>query len=128
MVLGAVRNHRRRPGVSCRQRTATPSGGGPRYAHDDCPDCPDCRRPGALRSRDAQGDFLLQPPDPAARVPSRIDPVDLRRLDLLALLTAVRASRPPAGDRAAIAQLSELPGSVHTALHRWLEQAYGFCR
>ncbi|MFE0802756.1 hypothetical protein [Streptomyces sp. NPDC058812] len=79
------------------------------------------------RSRDAQGDFLLQPPDPAERVPSRIDPVDLRRLDLLAILTAAGIA-PSAGDRAAIAQLSELPGSVHTALHRWLEQAYGFCR
>ncbi|MFD5451743.1 hypothetical protein ACWDTR_16735 [Streptomyces sp. NPDC003470] len=79
------------------------------------------RRPGT------QGDFLLQPPDPAARVPCRIDPVDLRRLDLLALLTAAGIA-PSAGDRAAIERLSELPGSVHVALHRWLEQAYGFCR
>ncbi|KFG72028.1 hypothetical protein [Streptomyces mutabilis] len=79
------------------------------------------------RSRDTGGDFLLQPPDPAERVPSRIDPADLRRLDLLALLTAAGIA-PSAGDRAAIERLSELPGSVHTALHRWLEQAYGFCR
>ncbi|MEU0224414.1 hypothetical protein ABZ177_08690 [Streptomyces sp. NPDC006284] len=79
------------------------------------------------RSRDTQGDFLLQPPDPAQRVPCRIDPVDLRRLDLLALLTAAGIA-PSAGDRAAIARLSELPGDVHAALHRWLEQAYGFCR
>ncbi|AKZ59960.1 hypothetical protein SAM23877_6915 [Streptomyces ambofaciens ATCC 23877] len=78
-------------------------------------------------SRGAQDDFLLQPPDPARRVPCRIDPVDLRRLDLLALLTAAGIA-PSAGDRAAIARLSELPGSVHAALHRWLEQAYGFCR
>ncbi|MFD7463098.1 hypothetical protein [Streptomyces tendae] len=79
------------------------------------------------RSRDTRGDFLLQPPDPARRVPCRVDPVDLRRLDLLALLTAAGIA-PSAGDRAAIDQLSVLPGSVHTALHRWLEQAYGFCR
>ncbi|CAM5737605.1 putative protein OS=Streptomyces tendae OX=1932 GN=GUR47_05390 PE=4 SV=1 [Streptomyces tendae] len=92
--------------------------------------------PAPTRSRacDTRGDFLLQPPDPAQRiphpaerVPCRVDPVDLRRLDLLALLTAAGIA-PSAGDRAAIAQLSVLPGSVHTALHRWLEQAYGFCR
>ncbi len=76
---------------------------------------------------DTQGDFLLRPPHPAERVPCRIDPVDLRRLDLLALLTAAGIA-PSAGDRAAIDRLSELPGSVHTALRRWLEQAYGFCR
>ncbi|MFE5394189.1 hypothetical protein ACFQ9U_06440 [Streptomyces sp. NPDC056568] len=79
------------------------------------------------RSRDTQGDFLLPPPDPARRVPCRIDPVDLRRLDLLALLTTAGIAPSP-GDRAAVARLSELPGDVHAALRRWLEQAYGFCR
>ncbi|MGC9495925.1 hypothetical protein [Streptomyces sp. WG7] len=88
---------------------------------------PTAADPARSLSHDTQGDFLLQPPDPAQRVPCRIDPVDLRRLDLLALLTAAGIA-PSAGDRAAIAQLSELPGSVHAALHRWLEQAYGFCR
>ncbi|MFJ8146451.1 hypothetical protein ACIQ8D_19440 [Streptomyces sp. NPDC096094] len=88
---------------------------------------PTAADPACSDSSDAQGDFLLRPPNPAERVPSRIDPVDLRRLDLLALLTAAGIA-PSAGDRAAIAQLSRLPGSVHTALHRWLEQAYGFCR
>ncbi|WP_217140326.1 hypothetical protein [Streptomyces sp. AC627_RSS907] len=78
-------------------------------------------------SHDTQGDYLLQPPNPAARVPCRVDPVDLRRLDLLAVLTAAGIA-PSAGDRAAIELLSELPGSVHEALHRWLSQAYGFCR
>lgn len=104
--------------------TGRPSRGGPRYAPDDCSDR---RRPDALALPRHGGDFLLQPPDPARRVPCRVDPVDLRRLDLLALLTAAGIA-PSAGDRAAIEQLSVLPGSVHTALHRWLEQAYGFCR
>ncbi|MFD5306572.1 hypothetical protein [Streptomyces sp. CRB46] len=79
------------------------------------------------RRDDTDGDFLLPPPRPADRLLCRVDPVDLRRLDLLALLTAAGIA-PSAGDRAAIERLSELPGSVHTALHRWLEQAYGFCR
>ncbi|MER7195053.1 hypothetical protein ABTX99_01870 [Streptomyces flaveolus] len=88
---------------------------------------PTAADPTRSRTRETEGDFLLQPPNPAERVPCRIDPVDLRRLDLLALLTAAGIA-PSAGDRAAIEQLSELPGSVHIALHRWLEQAYGFCR
>jgi hypothetical protein len=88
---------------------------------------PNAAAPTRSRACDPQGDFLLQPPDPAARVPCRVDPVDLRRLDLLALLTAAGIA-PSAGDRAAIDRLSVLPGSVHTALRRWLEQAYGFCR
>ncbi|MEV7794439.1 hypothetical protein [Streptomyces sp. NPDC087512] len=73
---------------------------------------------------EAGGDFLLQPPRPAERVPCRVDPVDLRRLDLLALLTAAGIAPCP-GDRDAIDQLSKLPGSVHAALHRWLEQSCG---
>ncbi|MEU9070786.1 hypothetical protein AB0E06_32850 [Streptomyces sp. NPDC048109] len=88
---------------------------------------PTATAPTPARSRDTTGDFLLQPPNPAERVGCRVDPVDLRRLDLLALLTTAGIA-PSAGDRAAIDQLSVLPGSVHTALHRWLEQAYGFCR
>ncbi|MER6321937.1 hypothetical protein [Streptomyces coelicoflavus] len=88
---------------------------------------PTAAAPTRPRACDTRGDFLLQPPAPAERVPCRVDPVDLRRLDLLALLTTAGIA-PSAGDRAAIEQLSVLPGSVHTALHRWLEQAYGFCR
>ncbi|MFE1585081.1 hypothetical protein [Streptomyces sp. NPDC059402] len=88
---------------------------------------PTATAPTPARPRDMTGDFLLQPPNPAERVACRVDPVDLRRLDLLALLTTAGIA-PSAGDRAAIDQLSVLPGSVHTALHRWLEQAYGFCR
>ncbi|MBD0421982.1 hypothetical protein AB0L35_06210 [Streptomyces sp. NPDC052309] len=74
---------------------------------------------GPTRSCDAQDDYLLQPPNPAERVPCRIDPVDLRRLDLHAILTAAGIAPSP-GDHDAIDQLSRLPGSVHTALHRWL--------
>ncbi|CAL9668244.1 hypothetical protein [Streptomyces sp. enrichment culture] len=88
---------------------------------------PTATAPTPGHARDTPGDFLLQPPNPAERVAFRVDPVDLRRLDLLALLTTAGIA-PSAGDRAAIDQLSVLPGSVHTALHRWLEQAYGFCR
>ncbi|MGW0812052.1 hypothetical protein ACWD00_02145 [Streptomyces viridiviolaceus] len=74
---------------------------------------------GPTRIRDAQDDFLLQPPNPGERVPCRIDPVDLRRLDLHAILTAAGIAPSP-GDHEAIEQLSRLPGSVHVALHRWL--------
>lgn len=91
------------------------------------PTAPTAADPARSCFPDDQGDFLLQPPNPAERVPCRIDPADLRRLDLLARLTAAGIA-PSAGDRAAVELLSELPGSVHAALHRWLEQAYGFCR
>ncbi|MEZ7002521.1 hypothetical protein [Streptomyces sp. AD55] len=71
---------------------------------------------------DTDGDFLLRPPHPVERVPCRIDPVDLRRLDLHALLTAAGIAPSP-GDLEAIEQISRLPGNVHAALRRWLEQA-----
>ncbi|MEG3627706.1 hypothetical protein [Streptomyces poriticola] len=74
---------------------------------------------GPTRMRDTQGDFLLPPPAPDSRLPWRIDPVDLRRLDLYAVLTAAGIAPEP-GDQEAVDQLSRLPGSVHEALHRWL--------
>ncbi|MER7053553.1 MULTISPECIES: hypothetical protein [unclassified Streptomyces] len=86
------------------------------------------RRPGVSCRRERRPvTSCSSRPTPPKRLPCRIDPVDLRRPDLLALLAAAGIA-PSAGDRAAIEQLSELPGSVHTALRRWLEQAYGFCR
>ncbi|MGX4695243.1 hypothetical protein [Streptomyces sp. JNUCC 63] len=64
-------------------------------------------------------DSLLPPPHPANRIACRIDPRDLRRLDLYAALTAA-GTAPCPGDREAIEALSALPDSVHEALHRWL--------
>jgi hypothetical protein len=71
------------------------------------------------RGYSAEDDFLLPPPNPAGRVPSRIDPRDMRRLDLHAALTAAGIAPSP-GDREAIERLSDLPVTVHEALHRWL--------
>ncbi|MDF3301457.1 hypothetical protein P3H78_23100 [Streptomyces sp. K1PA1] len=68
--------------------------------------------------RAGDGD-LLPPPDPTHRIACRIDPRDLRRLDLYAALTAAGIAPWP-GDREAVEQLSALPTSVHVALHRWL--------
>ncbi|MFE9312977.1 hypothetical protein ACIQCF_36455 [Streptomyces sp. NPDC088353] len=68
--------------------------------------------------RATEQDFLLAPPVSAARVACRVDPRDLRRLDLLAALTAAGIAPWP-GDREAIEELSALPDSVHEALHRW---------
>lgn len=67
----------------------------------------------------AEDDFLLPPPNPVDRLPSRIAPRDLRRLDLHAALTAAGIAPSP-GDREAIERLSDLPVNVHEALHRWL--------
>ncbi|MER6922838.1 hypothetical protein ACWDSD_40200 [Streptomyces spiralis] len=64
-------------------------------------------------------DFLLAPPDPADRIACRIDPRDLRRLNLYAALTTAGIAPWP-GDREAIETLSALPDSVHEALHHWL--------
>ncbi|GAB7106516.1 hypothetical protein JCM4814A_48300 [Streptomyces phaeofaciens JCM 4814] len=65
------------------------------------------------------GDYLLPPPNPAERLSHPLDPRDLRRLDLYAVLTA--AGIPPLPeDRDAIDQLSALPRSVNVALQRWL--------
>ena len=66
-----------------------------------------------------QDDYLLPPPNPAHRLPTVLDPRDLRRLELNAALTAAGIAPLP-GDREAIDQLSALPHSVHEALHRWL--------
>ncbi|MFS4091574.1 hypothetical protein [Streptomyces sp. AF1A] len=65
------------------------------------------------------GDSLLPPPNPAERIACRVDPRDLRRLDLYAVLTAAGIAPRP-GDREAIEALSALSDSVHEALHRWL--------
>jgi hypothetical protein len=65
------------------------------------------------------GDSLLPPPNPAERIACRVDPRDLRRLDLYAALTAAGIAPRP-GDREAIEALSTLSDSVHEALHRWL--------
>ncbi|MFE1955333.1 MULTISPECIES: hypothetical protein [Streptomyces] len=65
------------------------------------------------------GDWLLPPPNPADRLPCHVDPRDLRRLDLHALLTAAGVAPSP-GDTEAIERLSALPDSVHHALRRWL--------
>ncbi|PZG78105.1 hypothetical protein C1I97_36610 [Streptomyces sp. NTH33] len=62
-------------------------------------------------------DFLLPPPNPADRTAGRVDPRDLRRLNLYAALTAA-GTAPHPGDREAIEELSALPGSVHDALLR----------
>ncbi|MEU5365673.1 hypothetical protein ABZ354_19760 [Streptomyces sp. NPDC005925] len=76
---------------------------------------------GLTRGYAAEGDFLLAPPNPVDRLSSRrIDPKDQRRLDLHAALTA--AGIPPSpGDSEAIERLSDLPVTVHEALHRWLK-------
>ncbi|WP_425840796.1 hypothetical protein [Streptomyces fractus] len=64
-------------------------------------------------------DWLLAPPNPAHRLPSRVDPKDMRRLELHAVLTASGIAPSP-GDTEAIEQLSALPDAVHTTLRRWL--------
>ncbi|MER6035659.1 MULTISPECIES: hypothetical protein [unclassified Streptomyces] len=64
-------------------------------------------------------DFLLAPPRSADRITCRVDPRDLRRLNLYAVLTAAGIAPWP-GDREAIEELSALPDSVHEALHHWL--------
>lgn len=64
-------------------------------------------------------DFLLAPPKPADRIACRVDPRDLRRLNLYAVLTAAGIAPWP-GDREVIEELSALPDSVHEALHHWL--------
>lgn len=74
---------------------------------------------GLTRGYAAEDDFLLPPPNPADRLSSRINPRDLRRLDLHAALTAAGIAPSP-GDREAIERLSDLPVAVHEALHRWL--------
>ncbi|MFD7699793.1 hypothetical protein [Streptomyces caelestis] len=67
----------------------------------------------------SEGDYLLAPPDPAARLNSGIDPRDRRRLELHAALTA--AGIPPRPeDREAIESLSALSGSVNSTIQRWL--------
>ncbi|WP_445530024.1 hypothetical protein [Streptomyces cyslabdanicus] len=75
-----------------------------------------------VRDHAAEHDFLLAPPISATRIACRVDPRDLRRLDLLAALT-VAGIAPWPGDREAIEVLSALPDSVHEALHRWF--SYG---
>ncbi|MER5450000.1 hypothetical protein ABT052_26340 [Streptomyces sp. NPDC002766] len=64
-------------------------------------------------------DHLLPPPNPAHRLPRHIEPRDLRRLELHAVLTAAGIAPLP-GDCEAIDQISALPAEVHQALHRWL--------
>ncbi|MCL6667877.1 hypothetical protein ACWDCC_28925 [Streptomyces sp. NPDC001102] len=64
-------------------------------------------------------DHLLPPPNPAHRLPCHIEPRDLRRLELHAVLTAAGIAPLP-GDCEAIEQISALPAEVHQALHRWL--------
>lgn len=64
-------------------------------------------------------DFLLAPPRSADRIACRLDPRDLRRLNLYAVLTAAGIAPWP-GDREAIEELSVLPDRVHEALHHWL--------
>ncbi|MFZ3554314.1 hypothetical protein [Streptomyces sp. BH055] len=72
-----------------------------------------------IRAIDWADDWLLAPPNPADRLPSRVDPKDMRRLELHAVLTASGVAPSP-GDTEAIEQLSSLPDAVHTALRRWL--------
>ncbi|QKW00399.1 hypothetical protein [Streptomyces sp. NA02536] len=68
---------------------------------------------------DLGGDYLLAPPDPAARLNAGIDPRDRRRLDLHAALTA--AGIPPRPeDREAIESLSALSCSINSTIQRWL--------
>ena len=64
-------------------------------------------------------DYLMPPPNPADRLPCHIEPRDLRRLELHAVLTAAGIAPLP-GDCEAIDQISALPAEVHQALHRWL--------
>ncbi|MET8472712.1 hypothetical protein ABZY90_26125 [Streptomyces sp. NPDC006422] len=71
------------------------------------------------RAIDWADDWLLAPPNPAHRVPCHVDPRDMRRLDLHALLTAAGIAPSP-GDAEAIDMLSALPESVHATLRRWL--------
>ncbi|MCQ4213103.1 hypothetical protein [Streptomyces longispororuber] len=66
-----------------------------------------------------QDDWLLPPPNPADRLPCHVDPRDLRRLELNAILTTAGIAPSP-GDREAIDRISALPDGVHTALCRWL--------
>ncbi|MER6976162.1 hypothetical protein [Streptomyces carpinensis] len=64
-------------------------------------------------------DSPLSPPRPADRIACRVEPRDLRRLNLYAVLTAAGIAPYP-GDREAIEELSALPDNVHQALHHWL--------
>ncbi|MFC9290292.1 hypothetical protein [Streptomyces sp. NPDC057052] len=70
----------------------------------------------------ASEDFLLAPPAPARRFELPLDPRDVRRLELHAVLTTAGIAPMP-GDREAIEQLSALPHSVQSTLHRWLTHA-----
>ncbi|MEU9137291.1 hypothetical protein AB0D33_15205 [Streptomyces sp. NPDC048404] len=77
--------------------------------------------PAQAQPRD-DGDFLLQPPNPAHRLGFTLDPRDQRRLALHATLTA--AGIPPMPeDRAVIDQISALPEDVNEVLQRWLHHA-----
>ncbi|WP_306321983.1 MULTISPECIES: hypothetical protein [unclassified Streptomyces] len=74
---------------------------------------------GQTHAADWAGDWLLAPPDPAHRVPCHVDPRDMRRLELHAVLTAAGIAPSP-GDTEAIERLSALPDAVHATLRRWL--------
>ncbi|MEV8553539.1 hypothetical protein AB0L04_27465 [Streptomyces glaucescens] len=83
-------------------------------------DVPPVRDPYGLAGPDRRdGDYLLAPPDPAARVGGPLSPADRRRLDLHAALT-IRGIAPRPGDQFAVNAIGSLGDAVTAAVLRWI--------
>ncbi|MER5294667.1 hypothetical protein ABT382_21725 [Streptomyces pharetrae] len=80
---------------------------------------PVCDPYGSAGPDHLDGDYLLPPPNPAARVGAPLSPADRRRLDLHAALT-IRGIAPRPGDQFAVNAISSLGDAVTAAVLRWI--------